>query len=1226
VSAGGSVEIVGGVTVSNTNTGDVINVSASDSTITLTDGTIDNLGGGAAINLTNSGAAASTINIVTTDGTVTGDIVLGNEDDINFTGAGTNDQTGNISVADTTGTQTLDVTLDASGSTLTVGGAINNVDAFVLQEGIVTFGGAVDSSAGNASIDIQDGADLITSSTLDIGTGDIDLAGDATFTSGDTVTAGEIHLNGTGSVDISGDTINANLNIDNGTVNVDGTTVVVGDVEISTQTGATVDLSGTLTLGAGDQTLTFSGDGGGTFTGVEDDNYDGGAGTGDALVLSNSGGTIDLAGDISGFETITISGAGNQTLSGDVTGVTDINISAAGTITLDDSSGDLSIAGEIDTTDNAGAIVDIDQAATTATGEIDIRVGNSLDVTDATTITASRVRVGSPAGGATGFATDAGTTFNADLTISTDGVDYINDGAAGAGTVLLGNGDHDIDFQIGTSDVSLNDTFEGNAGGTNDIFLYDSTPGNTITFTGEIGDNIDTVELNTADMTYTGTAGLGGVNTDIEVGGGRTFIYNTTTAFDASVVNHGTAGARTVTFSSNADLTNAVAIDLTGANDDADTVTLDVGVVTGTIDTGAGADIIDVNGGTFNGTFSTGIGVDVITLADATFTSTFDAGDDETITVDGGTVSFDGTISNVADIDIDNGATLAFGNTTYDGTVSEQGAGEDQTVLIDGIATLTDATIAFGGGTDALNVTTSGAVALGAVTGAATTDFGINAVVTLNEDIAVGNITFNNATNAFATTLDAGGDVNTITTSGTITVNGANTIDLTIADTSIIKSGQSYTIVTDTGLGASLSGTFDVADANIGLFLNMTEDTTTVDVYAVEITSDADDVYSSATDIEGDAGNLTAITNAVLATPAGNTEIDAVHAALMAAATTADAEDIVEKLGPTIDSGFITGALTINTEANKAVGSRLASLRGGLVTGMAAGNAYYEPGLHMWGQTFGQYAEQDDRSGVKGYDSTTTGIAVGADTNNIDENLFAGVALSYAYTDVDSDNANQTETEINSYQITLYGEYALEQDYFVNGGLSYAHNDIDQTRQNVGVGNLTGQSDFDSQQYGFDFGLGRDIAVDNTSAPLTITPQLTANYVYVDVDDYTETGAGGLSLQNVNTEEFQVLDLGVSVDAVWDVAMDNGNTLLPALHVGYAYDVINDEVESTASFSGGGPAFRTEGFEPSAHTFNVGGGVTYVSQDNWELKGEYDFEAKDDFQAHTALIKAQYNF
>ena len=74
------------------------------------------------------------------------------------------------------------------------------------------------------------------------------------------------------------------------------------------------------------------------------------------------------------------------------------------------------------------------------------------------------------------------------------------------------------------------------------------------------------------------------------------------------------------------------------------------------------------------------------------------------------------------------------------------------------------------------------------------------------------------------------------------------------------------------------------------------------------------------------------------------------------------------------------------------------------------------------------------------------------------------------------------------------------------------------------------------------------------------------------------------------------------------------------------HDLIGDEFETTSRFSGGGASFETTGFEPAQTTFNLGADLTYFNTANWELKAGYDFEFKEDYDAHTGTLEAAYRF
>ena len=318
---------------------------------------------------------------------------------------------------------------------------------------------------------------------------------------------------------------------------------------------------------------------------------------------------------------------------------------------------------------------------------------------------------------------------------------------------------------------------------------------------------------------------------------------------------------------------------------------------------------------------------------------------------------------------------------------------------------------------------------------------------------------------------------------------------------------------------------------------------------------------------------------------------------------------------------MVVAATTVARHIAHITTDRLASLRtvdGS--TGMAAGNI--SQGVSIWGQLFGSTGEQDSRDGVDGYDFDTIGISVGVDTETLAEDWVWGLAFSYGDTDVDSNNANTTETEIDSYQISLYTDYEIDQRTYVTGQLGYVWADNETTRHNVGgIAGVNANGDFDSDQIIARAELGRSY----THGSAIITPSVSANYMHYSADSYTETGAGTANL-NVSTDDLNLFEIGVGVEAAWMNKNSDGSYWRPELRAGVRHDLVGDEFETNNTFTGGGAAFQTEGFDPAQTTFNVGAGVTYFSTTNWDLSASYDFEAKSDYDSHSGLLRAAYKF
>ena len=824
---------------------------------------------------------------------------------------------------------------------------------------------------------------------------------------------------------------------------------------------------------------------------------------------------------------------------------------------------------------------------------------------------------------ANGSLISAGAGLNLSNDIDVDGGDFVSGGNVNANEIhIFNNGIADLRDDTINADVLLEDSRLAFNAGT--VFGGDVTIG---------GNGPNTVFNNGSDLTQTGAnssltitnsgGGAGtflygfdggaGANNELIISGNRNFNLNGITIQNYETV---TFSSSVITTFNGVDFSGAEDIDVTGSGtliiDDADdtfTVDNEIDIDNGGLDiTGQTVTVTAVSGIDLNdGTLTTGGTAVLVSNLDVN-TSTgsaaslsgdvvFGAGD-QTATFSGD-AGGSATFTNNFDGGAGAGDEIVFGNTG--GTLSASGAISNfETVTVNG----------------------SGNVRLGVISDNPNTDLGANATVTFAEDVALGDLIANNSTTAFITAIDGTNDINTVTATGTVTNVGGGTITVNIADETAITTGDSYTIISNPG-GGNLAGAFDLADSSRGLFLSFSEDTTTADVYAIEATVSSEDVYTQASGVDGKTTNLTNVTNAVLNPGAGaNSDVTNIRTTLLTANTAAEAEAIVETVTPTLDQSFLIGGYTTNQETAQIIDARLGALRQGLSSGDQL------KGMSFWTQAFGQYADQDQREGIAGYEADTFGAAFGADTDRFHENLRVGASISYGKTDVDSDNANETETDIDSYQATLYGEYNLANNVFVAGSASYTYNDINQTRRNVGGGASIATADYDSDQYGLSAAIGQDIMVDRPEfkRAFIFTPQLTADYVYVDVESYDETGAGGIGLRNVTSEALENLDVGVSFDAQWQYLADNGGFIKPSVSAGYSYAFINDEIETTAEFAGGSASFQTEGFEPGRHTVNLGIAVQYDAPNNWTFTSAYDFETKADYQAHSGLIRANYQF
>ena len=290
-----------------------------------------------------------------------------------------------------------------------------------------------------------------------------------------------------------------------------------------------------------------------------------------------------------------------------------------------------------------------------------------------------------------------------------------------------------------------------------------------------------------------------------------------------------------------------------------------------------------------------------------------------------------------------------------------------------------------------------------------------------------------------------------------------------------------------------------------------------------------------------------------------------------------------------------------------------------MMTGVSAGDAYRERELSMWFQGFGTIADQDNRQGISGYDADTAGAAIGADML-FGENFRAGLALSYAATDVDA-NGSADKTSIDSYQGSLYGSYT-QGDYFFDGIVSFGRNDNDGAR-NVVVGtvNRTARGDFSSDQTSLTGRLGRNYYYND----LTVTPYASLLYVNLDTDGYTETGAGAANLV-VGSETTELLQSTFGVSISKEMRTAAGARFIPEAHIAWLHEYFDETQANTSTFTGGGAAFNTAGFDPANDSLNIGGSVAVFKENNIDVRAAYDFEIKDDYSSHSGQLVLRYTF
>ncbi len=989
------------------------------------------------------------------------------------------------------------------------------------------------------------------------------------------------------------------------------------------------------------------------------------------VTIDSTGGAITLGADATPSVTVTEAGGATAltltvTTSGAASGVTfaddvDANGNAGDTIVINVTNDDVTFQGNIqstvgttaadinlgsggadptltmtvDTVNNENLIIEATIDAVDAADAITLAVvntdsGNANTVTfssaigsgqaiDALVLGADTTTVFNGTVGADTITINSAKTvqFNDDVTASTV-VDFIGDATVtvAANKKIIG----DVDASggsVGTltfAETTANTTLiSGTVGGTNAITALNVNvaTGITATLASDVG-------ATTTTLSGVGTLALAGDTTgDVDLVADSTVSVAADKTILGNVDNSsGADGSGTLTFAAITVDTTLVTGDV-GATNTLAQVTVD--------NTGGEAEFIgSVSATAFN---ASGSGTTVITVA-GTFTTLTTDGDFTsgtglldvvgTIALTGGDLIIgtgDATLGG-ASITADNITLAAGSDVTFDGAAAQTVTGP-----IDGAG---DVTITNAAGVTFVNAVGTTIGDIGALTIASTFSGTFESTLDAASIDLDGTLQVEDAV-TLTGKLDVGAGSKIILGGGIVDTETAFTVaDVDSAGTTTIEVSSTFTSGTIILFDSTADASADLANLTITDTL-LVDYTLSANGNDIEITAVAESDADVAATLDVSLQDATAVLNAAAALSASDgTLLDNFDTAIKTGGddATKAAETVAiqaDTLGAGTNVAVSTGGQVIGISSD-----RLGSLRTGNQFENSAGTGFATGGTSAkygaWVKPFGNWAEQDNTSGVAGFEALTYGMAFGADTA-LDDQYRGGVSFAYASSDVEGSGAGQSKADIDSYQLTLYGDFTGK-NYYAEASLGYAYNNNTVSRVIDFMGtDTTASGEYGSSQFIASFNTGIPMQMAGTAY---FTPTAGLAWTHVISEEYTETGAGGLN-QTVDIDDIDVL-LGTLGAKMHTQIRYNKGYLVPNIHGGVSYDFIGDNTTATASFTGGGAAFTVAGAEVEQFGGNLGFGFTYESKNFWSIGAGYDADMKSGFISHSALFEARFKF
>lgn len=331
---------------------------------------------------------------------------------------------------------------------------------------------------------------------------------------------------------------------------------------------------------------------------------------------------------------------------------------------------------------------------------------------------------------------------------------------------------------------------------------------------------------------------------------------------------------------------------------------------------------------------------------------------------------------------------------------------------------------------------------------------------------------------------------------------------------------------------------------------------------------------------------------------------------------------------PQFDGGLVQLSHSIQKNVFDGLGQYIDEHRPltSLIPGYVAGDVGMGRGSQLaysrgnWAKVFSTRAIQQAEQVSDGYDLDNIGFIFGYDQYCSDRIVLGG-ALSYATGEVRSKAPSASRQEASSFQLTAYSTYDYKCPGYLDVMAAVSFNEYTSTR-NIQAGSFfsTALGQFDAWQYGVNLESGYRFSY----GKYRIIPVGRLLYSYLQIDNYTETGAGGLNLSVVNNKiEEGITGIGIKFNATNDY---REATYVPEIRFNIVYDWIADAQVMTSNFLEGGSPFITNGIKPHPCTYNIGLSLTALAKESLVLVLNYELNLNQGYVDNSISMKFRYEW
>lgn len=283
---------------------------------------------------------------------------------------------------------------------------------------------------------------------------------------------------------------------------------------------------------------------------------------------------------------------------------------------------------------------------------------------------------------------------------------------------------------------------------------------------------------------------------------------------------------------------------------------------------------------------------------------------------------------------------------------------------------------------------------------------------------------------------------------------------------------------------------------------------------------------------------------------------------------------------------------------------------------------------NVWAQAFASCLDRNTVDGRTGFDSNTTGFAVGADYATRKMPIIIGATLGATNGTIKPNRGSATYTagkiDQDGTQLGVYGRYTAQKEqhatsfFTIDGYISYGAYENDSSRNSYTSGKAATAS-WDENAWAMGVTVTRSYKLNDHAF---VSPYVSLDYTTADMDNFVERQQGEAYYGVSDSYHNLALSLGVNAHRMF--ALRNGQTVTPYANISLSQDILRQDAEVTATTAGG--TITDKSARQGRTAIQFGAGANWQISKKWNMNAGYSVEARRDAVDQRANIGASYSF